>query len=259
MNCWEATSKRGSFDPAHFARLYALEAGSFWFRGRSNLIEWALGRYFPSARELLEMGCGTGYVLGRLHREFPQLVLSGTELYEEGLSYARERLGPDVTLRQLDATQPAFRCEFDVIGAFDVLEHIEDSGTALANIRAALRPGGGLLLTVPQHEWLWSETDVAAHHVRRYTRSMLLEELARAGLEVLRMTSFVTLLLPAMWLARRRHREGMQEVEAELALAGPANAIGYATLQLESALIRAGINLPVGGSLLAIARRPAND
>ena len=102
MKTQDVPAGREAFDPAHFAGLYALEAGSFWFRGRSNLIEWALGRYFPSAREFLEMGCGTGYVLGRLHREFPQLVLSGTELYEEGLSYARERLGSDVTLRQLD-------------------------------------------------------------------------------------------------------------------------------------------------------------
>ena len=249
-------ARTGAFDPAHFSRLFALEAGSFWFRGRSDLIEWALRRYFPDARDFLEVGCGTGYVLARLRRSFPDISLSGTELFEEGLACARARLGDSANLCQLDATRLTFREKFDVIGAFDVLEHIEDDAAVLANVRTALRPGGGLLITVPQHEWLWSATDVAAHHVRRYARQVLRERLLDAGLEILRITSFMTLLLPAMWLARRRQRDGMQEVEAELALPATVNAIGRAALGVDSALIRAGINLPVGGSLLAVARRP---
>jgi SAM-dependent methyltransferase len=177
-------------------------------------------------------------------------------LFDEGLAYARERLGSAATLRQLDATNLDGREEFDAIGAFDVLEHIDRDADVLTNIRRALRPGGGFLVTVPQHAWLWSDTDVAAHHVRRYARAELRDKLRAAGFEVLRVTSFVSLLLPAMWLARRRRGDGMQEVEAELALPGPANAIGYATLRMESLLIRLGINLPAGGSLLAIARKP---
>lgn len=251
----EAT--RASFDPAHFARLYALEARSFWFRGRSELIEWALARYFPAARNLLEVGCGTGYVLDRLRHAFPDLALSGSELFDQGLAYARERLGDAVSLRQADATNLGLRDAFDVIGAFDVIEHIEDDRRVLANLHAALRAGGGLLLTVPQHTWLWSGTDVAAHHRRRYSRDDLRAKLDAAGFEVLRMTSFVSFLLPAMLLARRRKRDGMAEVEAELDLPPLANAIGYATLQLERWLIRLGLDLPAGGSLLVVARRRA--
>ncbi|MGC4037789.1 MAG: methyltransferase domain-containing protein [Chitinophagaceae bacterium] len=253
-----STDARTSFDPAHFSRLFALEARSFWFRGRSDLIEWALARYFPHARDVLEIGCGTGYVLDRLHRAFPPLNLVGTELFAEGLVYARERLGDAATLKQADATNLEFRAAFDVIGAFDVIEHIEDDRRVLDNIRNALRDGGGLLVTVPQHPWLWSDTDVAAHHVRRYTRAELREKLDAAGFEVLRITSFVSLLLPAMLLARRRHREGMDEVEAELDLPAPLNAIGYATLRIESWLIRLGMSLPAGGSLLAVARKRAS-
>lgn len=244
-----------SFDPAHFARLFALEAKSFWFRGRSDLIEWALARYFPGARDFLEVGCGTGYVLDRLHRALPHLVLSGSELFEDGLAYARERLGDAATLRQADAIDLGLLQAFDAIGAFDVVEHIEDDRRVLVNLRTALRPGGGLLLTVPQHAWLWSGTDVAAHHVRRYAKAELATKLREAGFDVLRATSFVSLLLPAMWLARRREREGMAEVEAELALPPLANAVGAATLALERALIRLGADLPAGGSLLVVARR----
>ncbi|MGH8173153.1 MAG: class I SAM-dependent DNA methyltransferase [Rhodanobacteraceae bacterium] len=257
MKPQNAASTHESFDPGHFARLFELESGSFWFRGRSDLIEWALQRYFANARDFLEIGCGTGYVLNRLRERFPELALSGSELFEEGLVFARQRLGSAATLRQLDATKLPYREAFDAIGAFDVIEHIERDDAVLASVHDALRPGGGLLITVPQHAWLWSDTDVAAHHVRRYARAELKQKLVAAGFEVLRTTSFVTLLLPAMWLARRRRGDGMQEVEAELALPAPLNAIGYATLRAEAMLIRSGINLPAGGSLLAIARKPA--
>jgi SAM-dependent methyltransferase len=244
-----------SYDPAHFARLSELEERSFWFRGRAELIEWALVRYFPSARDFLEIGCGTGYMLQRLRTAFPRLILNGSELFDEGLVFARNRVGDAVQLRRLDAAQLPFHEEFDAIGAFDVLEHIEDDAQVLAKVNAALRPGAGLLITVPQHAWLWSETDVAAHHVRRYARHELRSKLEHAGFEVMRMTSFVSLLLPAMFLARKRRRAGMAEVEAELSLPRPLNSLAYATLRLESLLIRCGMNLPAGGSLLAIARK----
>ncbi|HVT33544.1 MAG TPA: class I SAM-dependent methyltransferase [Rhodanobacteraceae bacterium] len=252
----EPATGRASFDPGHFARLFEIETRSFWFRGRSDLIEWALARYFPLARDFLEIGCGTGYVLDRLHRAFPALTLHGTELYDEGLAYAHERLGDAAALTQADATNLQFRAEFDAVGAFDVIEHIEDDRRVLENVHAALRPGGGLLVTVPQHPWLWSDTDIAACHVRRYTRAELREKLAAAGFDVLRITSFVSLLLPAMLLARRRRdRKGMDEVEAELALPALLDAIGYATLRAESLAIRCGIDWPAGGSLLAVARK----
>jgi SAM-dependent methyltransferase len=250
----DGTSSRAPYDPAHYARLFEREAQSFWFRGRSDLIEWALARYFPSARDLLEIGCGTGYVLDRLHRAFPDIAMSGTEYFEEGLAYARTRLGDAARLGVADATRLDVREAFDVVGAFDVVEHIEDDRRVLANVHAALRPGGGALLTVPQHAWLWSATDVAAHHVRRYSRADLREKLVAAGFEIVRMTSFTSLLLPAMWLARLGKREGMAEVEAELDLPPLANAIGHAASRFERALIRGGVDLPAGGSLLAVAR-----
>ena len=155
---------------------------------------------FLRARDFLEVGCGTGYVLDRLHRAIPGLKLSGSELFEEGLAYARQRLGDAAMLRHADATALGFHDAFDVIGAFDVVEHIEDDRRVLANLYAALRPRGGLLLTVPQHAWLWSDTDVAAHHVRRYREADLVAKLDAAGFEVLRVTSFVT--LPAAGNAR---------------------------------------------------------
>lgn len=246
----------GGYSPSHFARLFELEAASFWFRGRSDLINSLLDRHFPSARSFLELGCGTGYVIDRVRQVHPDWQLVGTELFEEGLEKARLRMPEGVELRQMDATQVPYDADFDVVGAFDVIEHIQDAPAVLAGMYKSVKPGGGVLITVPQHRWLWSEADVAAHHVKRYTRQELREELSATGFDVVRIASFVSLLLPAM-MASRLLKKDAADVEGELDMAPPINKACYKVMQAEGALVRAGVNFPAGGSLIAIARRPA--
>lgn len=245
----------GGYDPAIFEKLFALEANSFWYRGRSDLINWALDKYFPSARSFLELGCGNGYVLDRVRQLHPDWRLVGTELFEEGLANARVRM-PGVELRQMDATRNPYDAEFDVAGAFDVIEHVEDAPLVLKGMFQTVKPGGGVLITVPQHKWLWSAADVAAHHVKRYTRADLTQELETAGFEPVRITSFVSLLLPAMMAARLTKKQSA-DVEGELGMAAPLNAACYSAMRVEHVLIKAGVPLPAGGSLLAVARRPS--
>jgi len=147
-----------------------------------------------------------------------------------------------------------------VVGCFDVLEHIPQDQEVLASIHAALVPGGGLLLTVPQHPRLWSRHDETARHVRRYTAEGLTRKLAAAGFELVARTSFVTLLLPLMLLSRLRERGPGQGETEGFAVGGPANAVLHRVMRIERALIAAGLRLPFGGSLLLVAargRRPA--
>ena len=245
------------YDPTHFSELARLEAGNFWFRARNRLIVWALDRYFPDARSMLEVGCGTGYVLAGVAQARPTLRLTGSEVATKGLAFAAKRV-PFVELIQMDARHIPFREEFDVAGAFDVIEHIEDDRAVLEELRATLAPGSGLVLTVPQHPALWSEFDVRAGHVRRYRRPELHAKLTAAGLEVVRMTSFVSVLLPFMFLSRltRRVPDAQYDPLAELRIAPWLNRALEAALAAERALIRAGVSFPAGGSLLAIGRRP---
>jgi SAM-dependent methyltransferase len=238
------------FDPELFGQLAAMEANHFWYRARNQLIQWAFRTYFPQAQNFLEVGCGTGYVLSGLQQAFPQLTLYGSEVFPQGLHFAAQRL-PDVALWQMDARQLPFEDEFDVIGAFDVLEHIEEDETVLAT-----RQGGGLLLTVPQHPSLWSQTDVRAHHVRRYVASDLKAKVERSGYQVLRTTSFVSLLLPPMWLSRLINTQNDEklDIDPEFRINPILNRVFEAVMHTESALITKGVSFPAGGSLLLAAQ-----
>lgn len=244
------------FQPEAFGELAALEAGNFWFRARNRLIVWALRHHFPRMRRYLEIGCGTGYVLSGVAEAYPQAVLTGSEVFSVGLPYAAQRV-VQAELLQMDARHIPFEEEFDVVGAFDVLEHIQEDEAVLAQMWRALRPGGGIVLTVPQHPWLWSRQDEYACHVRRYRIGELKEKARRAGFQMELETSFVSLLLPAMLASRLLHRHAPADSDpmAELRLPAPLNAAFGITMGLERVLIQSGLRLPAGGSLILIARK----
>jgi SAM-dependent methyltransferase len=243
------------YDAAVFAELAALEPTSFWFRGRSKILVWALARHFPEAESFLEVGCGTGYTLASIRDGRPGLAVAGGDVHAEALEVARGRL-PGVPLFKLDACALPFDEDFDVVGAFDVVEHIEDDLEALRNLAAAASPGGGVVLTVPQHPWLWSPVDDAARHQRRYTRKELVGKLRAVGLTPVAVTSFMSLLLPVMAAARKRatvaaEYDFRQEFELPRALDRALEGV----VSAERSLLRAGLTFPAGGSLLAVARR----
>jgi SAM-dependent methyltransferase len=243
------------FPPESFAGLAAVEAENFWFRARNQLIVWALGKYFPEFRSLLEVGCGTGFVLSGIARHFSGARLVGSEIFTAGLVHAAQRL-PGVELIQMDARRLPYDAEFDVVAAFDVIEHIKEDERVLANLYRATRPGGGCLITVPQHRWLWSAVDEAACHERRYTAEEVHRKIRSAGFRILMSTSFVTLLLPAMLFSRLvGNRSGRADSEDELRLPSVVNRLFMSIMNLEAAGIRAGMRWPLGGSRLVVAIR----
>lgn len=248
------------FDPELFAELAHVEARSWWFRARNDLIAETMTATFPGTRSYLEIGCGTGFVLSRIRDEYPSADLTGSELSTVGMAVAAERV-PSARFIQIDARRIPFRDEIDVIGAFDILEHIEDDGAVLRSVATSLRPGGGFLATVPQHPRLWSRQDVHAFHVRRYTARDLRHKVEAAGLEVVRLTSFVSLLLPLLLVSRLRHRsaadDGPFDAIADLRQPRIVDAALERVMDVERWLIRHRIAFPAGGSLLLVARKPA--
>ncbi|MBI5917932.1 MAG: class I SAM-dependent methyltransferase [Nitrosomonadales bacterium] len=255
----ELAAQNDGFDPELFRRYAQVEAGNFWFTARNALLKREMRRRFPRAGKILEIGCGTGFVLAGIREIFPQAQLSGSDIFTEGLGFAAQRV-PSAQLLQMDATAIPFRHEFDLIGAFDVLEHIEDDKLALSQMFDAIKPGGGIILTVPQHPSLWSRMDEYAHHKRRYTRLELLGKMHAAGFGVSYATSFVSLLLPAMWASRAMQRnapavaDGMDD---GLKINSLLNALFSGVMALERALLGIGLTFPVGGSLLVVGIKRA--
>jgi trans-aconitate methyltransferase len=255
MHVMEA--EKVGFDPGHFATLAKAEGRNFWFRARNRLIVWSVAKFAPQAQNFLEIGCGTGFVLQAVAARFPQMEIHGSELFPEGLPFAARRV-PNANLSVLDAKNLTCSQEFDAIGAFDVIEHIDDDLLVLRNLHKALVPGGTVFINVPQHAFLWSHSDEIACHYRRYDRRDLFEKLQQAGFKVVFATSFVALLLPVMLASRiwQKHVDQSKSVLSELEISGPANFVLEQILQLELLLVSCGVRFPMGGSLFVVANKP---
>ncbi len=242
-----------------YERLFALEATNFWFQYRFDLIRWALVEFFPHTGSFLELGCGTGFVLKGLNHAMPDLMLHGGDIHASGLQFAKSRL-PEVAFLQMNAMHIPYGEEFDVVGAFDVIEHLDNDVQALRQISKCLKRGAGVVLTVQQHSRLWSAHDRLGGHKRRYRSAELRQKLADTGFEIVHLTSFITLLLPLLLarkfkLTSRSGRTTLTTVLDDLSLPKWINACLGKICSLESRLIVRGLSLPFGGSILCIARK----
>jgi SAM-dependent methyltransferase len=244
-------------DPKFFDELSELEAGYFWFVTRGELIVGLANKFFPEARRCLEIGCGTGAMLRELAASRPWERLVGSELHPAGLAHARRRLPSGTEFVQMDARDIPAVGVFDLTGAFDVIEHIADDEKVLRGLRAATRTGGGTIIAVPQHPWLWSRADDVAYHQRRYRRGELEAKLLRNGFEILFSSSFTALLLPLMAASRLKRGAGNGQHDDgfhEFRLNRHVNKFLTAILRTEVRMTLAGMKWPAGGSRVVVGR-----
>lgn len=253
----ESLFANDGFNSEAHGKLAQLEQRCFWFRARNKLLQFALRKFFPSAESLFEIGCGTGFVLAGFAGVCPEVRLTGGEIYVSALQHASSRL-PRAEFMQVDACNLPYEEEFDVIGAFDVLEHIDNDERAIKQAHQALRNGGGLILTVPQHRWLWSTQDEMAHHKRRYSRKELVNKVESAGFQVIWVTSFITVLLPLMVISRLCRRRTRNTVclkdIVEFRLPEWFDCLLEKACDVERGFLKKyRKSLPLGGSLLLAA------
>ena len=252
------------YDPYYFAPLAAVEDRHFWFRARNRAIAAvveSLVADLPDGYRVLEAGCGTGNVLRVLDQACRRGVVAGMDLHAEGLVFARGRTRRPLV--RADMAAPPFRPGFDLIGMFDVLEHLDDDRRALGDLHALLAPGGRLLLTVPAHPALWSYFDEESGHRRRYRAAELREKLAAAGYRVEYFTPYMAAILPLMWIGRRvasllDRRSSRERAARDLRVTPVVNEVLSGMLQLEAGRIRRLAPLPFGASYLAVAAKAAS-
>jgi len=250
-----------SFNASNFDSLFQMEQRHFWHAGRREILLDTLKRNISSLPTsiMLEIGCGNGSVLAYLHKN--GITVEGCDLFLEGLQYCRRR-SASIPLYQVDATALPFYDSYDIVGSFDVLEHIADDEKALREIYTALKPGGYILLTVPAYPFLWSHFDEVSHHQRRYKKKELMDKLERNGFTVLKASFFMCFLFPLIAASRilgkvfNRKKTEKSEIgtSMETRTIPVFNELFLDILRLERYFLRYMV-LPFGSSLLIIASK----
>lgn len=239
-------------------------ADHWWFEGRRQVVQTVIGEYLPTSPvgapdrpSIIDIGCGTGAMLGMLGT-FGSVT--GLEMFEEAVEICRAEYGDAVDMRigKIPDDLPADG-SFDVACAFDVVEHIEDDLAAVQRIYDTVRPGGLFISAVPAFPILWGDQDVLSHHFRRYRRKPYEQLLRDGGFTVERSTYFNTWLFPPAAAVRIGNRI-VRRKDAE-----PKSDLELSSARLDKVLTRVFASerhvvrrhsLPFGVSLLAIARRP---
>jgi SAM-dependent methyltransferase len=223
----------------------------WWYRARREVLAEMIRRLVkpPQNARILEIGCGTGHNLPMLG-QFGQV--DALELDEEARAMAEKRLGRSVMSAPLPELAGVPERQYDLVGAFDVIEHIDDDRAALASIAARIKPGGKFVMTVPAHQWMWSAHDVVNHHKRRYSKGALKRLIDDSPLKLERVGYFNSLLFPLAVAERLSSKmRGKEDVDLKLPSA-PLNTALERCFAAERHLI-ARLPLPPGLSLFAVA------
>jgi SAM-dependent methyltransferase len=222
----------------------------WWYRARADLLRTALGSYVVEAERVLDVGSADGPSVGWLQASGRKTAL---DIDPRGL-------GPGGVCGS--ALQLPFRSGcFDVVAAFDVLEHCEPEPVAVAELARVLAPSGRLLLSVPAYQWAWSDFDEENGHHRRYTRRRLVRAVEGAGLEVERTTYAFTSVFPffaAERLLRRVRRRQGPDAPADIVSLPEVSPLVERMLLRLAGLDQALLDrrdLPFGSSVLLAASK----
>jgi 2-polyprenyl-3-methyl-5-hydroxy-6-metoxy-1,4-benzoquinol methylase len=164
----------------------------FWYVARQEIVISLIKKYLSNkAVNILDYGCGSGYISEAVINLNQSLVVTSADHNEQALSHCRERSLPHVVDLRVEKLIPG---SYDLILCLDVIEHIENDVEFMDNLRALLRPDGIMLVTVPAYEFLWSGEDYVSNHVRRYTLEGFKKKIKKTNLNIEKISYFNFLL-----------------------------------------------------------------
>ncbi len=245
---------------AQYDRFAQVDAQHWWFRGRRQLAQSVISSLdLPAQATVLDVGNGTGGMIPVLSK-FGQLNVYEPDLDTSNLTKSTyEKNFENVNFFSGDQL-PTNLEKYDLITAFDVLEHCEDDNQALLTWSNLLKNNGYLVITVPAFPSLWGDNDVVSHHYRRYTHKSLLSVLEKASFEVRKISYTNLAAFVPVWLSRNVK----EKLEASLKKKddipwdfnlppSPLNALLLSAVSWEPHWLTISV-LPFGTSLIAVAR-----
>jgi SAM-dependent methyltransferase len=223
------------------------QRGYWWHRARADLLEVVMAPQLGTPRRTLDVGSADAPSVGWMRGDQQHVTL---DLFPDGLVPGEGVCGSATQLPFADET-------FDVVSAFDVVEHCEDDATAVAELARVLTPGGRMLLSVPAYPWAWSDHDVQAGHHRRYTRPGLTRLVEGAGLRVVRSTYAFGGVFP-IFVAERVRRRVAPAPEGDTRLpqvSARADKVLMGLCAMDARVLRR-CDLPFGSSVFLAAVKP---
>jgi SAM-dependent methyltransferase len=248
-------------DKNYYKEYYQLEREHWWFRARGEILLTHLRQVFKGQANIriLNIGAATG----RSSELLMQLGdVTSVEFDKDCYEFSRDVVQIPITQGSILALDFSDNV-FDLVCAFDVIEHVEDDKLAVVEMRRVCKNGGVLCVTVPAFMFLWSEHDVVNHHFRRYTSPILRglfeghdEPIFHSFFNFWLFFPIATFRLLAKVLPLKK-KQNTEETASDFSVGkgGFLNGLFYFIFKSENAFLRRFIRLPVGVSLLSTWRK----
>ncbi len=240
---------------SEYARMAEREKNYWWHLGRLRIIQTYIKRTasYTSKTKMLNVGCGTGGTIDMLERFG---IVDNVDISDEAIAIMKQHGYKRLT--KVKGIKLPFKDKaYDIVGAFDVLEHIEDHVGALKEWGRVLKNDGAVVLTVPAYQWLWSDHDVSLHHKRRYTIRRLRQAAKQAGLRLEKKSYAVVFSLPLVVTFRYIHKLSGRQIDSETSyvnVPGWVNRL-FTNILYGEAKVHKYLSFPAGTSVIAVLRK----
>lgn len=241
----------------YYKNYFRLEKEHWLFKIRRKIFLYFIKKHTKSTSRVFDFGCGSGYMVRELQKIGYDAY--GVDFEEEAINYGLSsgiknlKVG---TGNKIDHTDESF----DLVTAFDVLEHLDNEQPTVRELTRILKPGGRIIISVPAYDWLWGIQDEVSHHFRRYTVKSLSRVFKEPReLKIVEKTYFNTFLFLPIAVVRLISKWfNIYNRESDFELGGRVlNAIFYFIFNLEFYFLKF-MSFPFGVSILFILEKNDN-